>query len=352
MWSLLTDLPPFVIPHLHLVVPGLFGPMPGLKELGLKPAAPALETLLARAEGAETGKRSFESTLFHLFGVPNGAGSDLPSAAVSRLAEGGERDDAFWLHADPVFLKPTADRLLLFDAQMLDIRPEDADQLVALFNQHFAQDGWHMEVPHPNRWYLRLPITPALITIPLADVVGRNVDQYLPQGEDASSWRSILNEVQMLFHSAAANVQREVDHLLPINGIWLSGGGCLPEVQTAGFSVVIADDVLSQGFSKLSGIDCQPLSLEAIMQNNEEGSRLVVYPLLMRSVLAADPQDWVDKLGEFELWAEALQRMLQKKQIDRLSIYPCDGREFQIDRRGLRRFWKSRSPISNYLLSR
>ncbi len=341
-----------MIPHLHLVVPGLFGPMAGLKELGLKPVAPALETLLAHAEVAETGRCSFESTLFHLFGVPKKKGSDLPSAAVSRLAEGGERDDTFWLHADPVFLKPAADRLLLFDAQMLDIRPEDADALVSLFNHHFVQDGWHIEVHHPDRWYLRLPAMPALATSPLADVVGRNIDPYLPQGEDAGSWRSALNEVQMLFHSAAANVQRETDHLLPINGIWLSGGGSLPEVQPAGFSMVMADDLLGQGLSKLSGIDCQALSLEAITQNHENGSCLVVYPSLMRAVLAADPQSWVERLGEFELWAEALQRMLQKRQINRLSIYPCDGREFQAERRGLRRFWQTRRPFSEYLLRR
>lgn len=341
-----------MISHLHLVVPGLCGSMPGLKELGLKPVAPALETLFARAEVTETSRRSLESTLFGLFGVPNEMGRDLPSAAVSRLAESGERDDAFWLHADPVFLKPAADRLLLFDAQMLDIRPEDADQLVALFNQHFAQDGWHIEASHPDRWYLRLAAAPALTTSPLADVVGRNIDQYLPSGEEASSWRSVLNEVQMLFHSAMVNVQREADHLLPVNGIWLSGGGCLPKVQTTGFSVVMADDVLSQGFAKLSGIDCQTLSLDTIMQKYGDGSCLVVYSSLMRTVLAADPQSWVDGLGEFELWAEALQRMLQKKQIDRLIIYPCDGRVFQIGRRGLHRFWKTRSPISEYLLSR
>jgi len=336
--------------HLHLVVPGLFGPMPGFKELGLKPTALALETLLARAEVSEANGCSFESTLFDLFGVQTEADADLSSAAISRLAEGGERDDAFWLHADPVFLKATADRLLLFDAEMLDIRPDDADALVALFNQHFSQDGWHLEAPHSNRWYLRLPTPSVLKTSPLADVVGRNIDQYLPSGEEAKQWRSVLNEVQMLFHSAAANMQREVDHLLPINGIWLSGGGCLPKAVKKDFAAVMADDVLSQGFSQLAGIDCHPLALDGLKQRHAEGSFLVTYSSLLRPVLAADPQGWVDVLSEFECWANVLQRMLQKKEIKRLSLYPCDGRVFQIERRGLRRFWKSRQSIVDYLL--
>ena len=324
--------------------------MPGLKELGLKPVAPVLETLLARAEVAETGKHSFESTLFNLFDVPSDMYADLPSAAVSRLAEGSERDAAFWFHADPVFLKPTADRLLLFDAEMLDIRPEDADALAVLFNQHFSQDGWHLEVPHPNRWYLKLPTTPVLNTCPLADVVGRNIDQYLPSGKEANQWRSVLNEIQMLFHSAAANMQREADHLLPVNGIWLSGGGCLPEAVKSDFATVMADDALSQGFSQLAGVACHPLSLDALTQRHDGSSSLVVYNSLLRTVLSADPQSWVDRLDDLECWAGALQRMLQKKQIDRLSLYPCNGQIFQIERRGLRRFWKSRRALADYLL--
>ena len=325
--------------------------MPGLKELGLKPVAPALETLLARAEVAEAGKHSFESMLFDLFDVPSDMQTDLPSAAVSRLVEGGERDNAFWFHADPVFLKPTADRLLLFDAEMLDIRPEDADALVELFNQHFSQDGWHLEAPHPNHWYLRLPTPPALKTASLADVVGRNIDQYLPSGEEANQWRSVLNEIQMLFHSAAANVQREADHLLPVNGIWFSGGGCLPKTVNSNFAAVMADDALSQGFSQLAEIDCHPLALDGLKQMRLDGSCLVTYSSLLRPVLAADPQGWVDMLDEFECWANAMQRMLHKKEIERLSLYSCDGRVFQIERRGLRRFWKSRSAITDYLLS-
>ncbi|MCF6353569.1 MAG: hypothetical protein L3J26_00450 [Candidatus Polarisedimenticolaceae bacterium] len=326
--------------------------MPGLKELGLKPSAPILERLLARAEVAEAAGDSFESTLFDLFGLPSEPNGDLPSAAVSRLAEGGEKDDAFWLHADPVFLKPTADRLLLFDAPMLDIRPEDADELAVLFNRHFAEDGWHIEAPHPNRWYLRLPTVPALTTTPLADVVGRNIDKYLPCGAEAGHWRSVLNEIQMLFHSADVNRQREAAHLLPVNGVWLSGGGTLPDSGKAGFSTVLADDALSQGLSRLSETECHALSLDRLVQRDGGDSCLVVYSSLLRTVLDADPQGWVSRLAEFELWAAALQRMLQKKEIGRLSLYPCNGQRFQIERPGLRRFWRSSCPLSDYLLGR
>ncbi len=326
--------------------------MPGLSELGLKPAAPVLETLLARADIVDTAGSSFESTLFGLFGISNNKHADLPSAAVSRLAEGGKRDDAFWFHTDPVFLKATADRLLLFDAEMLDIRPEDTEGLIKLFNQHFSEDGWYMEAYHPNRWYLRLPKTPTLNTSPLADVIGRNIDQYLPTGNEAKRWCSILNEVQMLFHSATANMQREADHLLPINGVWLSGGGCLPKVKPV-FAKVMADDLLCRGLANLGGIECHALSLDVLTRKDEGGDAyLIAHNPLLRPVLAADPEGWVNGLDKFECWAVALQRMLQKREINRLSLYPCDGRVFQIERQGLRHFWKSRRAITDYLLGR
>jgi len=326
--------------------------MPGLSELGLKPAAPALETLLARADIVDAAGSSFESTLFGLFGIPDKEHIDLPSAAISRLAESGKKDDAFWFHADPVFLKATADRLLLFDAEMLDIRPEDAEALIKRFNQHFSEDGWHLEASHPNRWYLRLPKVPALSTSPLGDVVGRNIDHYLPTGDEAKRWRSVLNEIQMLFHSATANMQREADSLLPINGIWLSGGGCLPKVKPR-FTQVMANDLLCRGLADLSEVQCHALSLNALTQKHEDGSAyLVSYSSLLRTVLAADPEGWVKALDEFEHWLAALQRMLQKRQIRRLSLYPCDGSAFQIERQGLRRFWKPRRSITGYLLGR
>ncbi len=335
-----------MISHLHLVVPGLFGPMPGLEALGLSPSAPALERLLARAEVTRAAGASLESALFALFGLPEPSG-DLPSAALSRLGEGAEPDGGFWLHADPVFLKPTADRLLLFDAPMLDIRREDADGLVALFNQHFAQDGWRLEAPHPERWYLRLPTPPALKTTPLTDVVGRNIDPYLPSGPEADRWRSMLNETQMLFHSAAVNLRREAERLLPVNGIWLSGGGVLPVGSEAGFSAVMADDALSRGLARLSGVACHAASLDALAQHGG-GACVAVHTPLQRAVLEADPQRWARVLEAFEQWAAALQRMLQKRRLERLSLYPCNGQRFQIDRRGLRRFWKPATPITGY----
>ena len=111
-------------------MPGLFGFVRGVEEAGCLPTVPLLETLLARARYQRTGGADLAATLFDLFGVTADKGKDLPSAALCRLGDGAEPDSEYWLHADPVFLKPDGDRLLLFDAAHLEIRKQDADGLL------------------------------------------------------------------------------------------------------------------------------------------------------------------------------------------------------------------------------
>lgn len=337
------------LPTLHLLVPGLLGPMPGVEEGGCLPDLSMLESLLSRAEQAEVKGGGLSATLFQLFNVVVEEDSDLPSAAVCHLGDTGLRDEACWLHADPVFLKPDGDRLLLFDASHLDLRQEDAERLVARFNEHFAVDGWHLEAPSATRWYLRLPQAPELHTHPLSAVVGRNIDAFLPTGPEGARWHALMNEVQMLFHGADANMQREADRLLPINSLWFSGVGYLPQDVISPFVAVMADEVLAQGLAKLAAIPCRSLPEQSGDLLLEGGEQLVLYHHLQRPVLDADPYAWSEAVGRFQSWLEPLLKMLQQKQLGLLKLYPCNGLVYAVDRRSQRRFWRRRRPFSGYL---
>lgn len=145
---------------LDLLIPGLFGPVP-IPPADVPPT-PALDRLLARAERvpAESG---LEAALLGRFGVA--PGGDLPSAPFSRLADDpGADPTGWWLHADPVHLRPDRDQLRLFDARHLAVTREEANALVALFNAHFAADGLRLEAPLPGRWYLQAEHPPEIRT--------------------------------------------------------------------------------------------------------------------------------------------------------------------------------------------
>jgi hypothetical protein len=211
---------------------------------------PALERLLSRGDKSE-GPESYPQALFTLYGL-SGDGP-LPSAAVCYYADsGGKAESRYLLHADPVHLRPDQDRLLGFDFHRQPLDAEVASAFVTAFNAHFADDGLELIAPHPRRWYLALDREPDVRFQPLAEMVGRNIDTFLPQGPDAPQWRAWMNEVQMLFHSVAVNDQREARGEPPVNGLWFSGGGRLPSAVPGGFAQTSGDCCLLQGLNALS----------------------------------------------------------------------------------------------------
>ncbi len=180
-----------------LYVPGLFA----------GPAAPAmLLRLLARADQWPGGPEGDAERLFAFFGIAPQAGQDLPVAAVTRVADMGVIDRDWWIRADPVYLEPGRDSLVMHAG--LGLTPEEAGQLLTELNESLAQDGWLLMAPRPERWYLKPPAAAAITTTPLAFANGRNLHPLLPQGRDRKTWHTRLNEIQILLHTSPVNVAR------------------------------------------------------------------------------------------------------------------------------------------------
>lgn len=334
--------------RLHLVLPGLFGPLGRLEEAVIEPRTPILETLLARADRSGAGGDDHLSTLFGLFGYSTPQGADWPSAALCRLAEGAAADTGYWLHADPVLLKPDMDRLLLFDGRSLEIAPEEAEALGELILGHFADQGWRLEQAAPDRWYLRLPEAPALATHPLHRVAGRNLFPFLPEGGDRSRWHGLLNEIQMLLHHADVNQARRAEGRPEINGLWLWGGGRLPAVADRGWQRVYADHPLAVGLARHAGVEMDALP-EQLDEGGIRGDCLMFRDDLLQSRLDADAAAWSRNLEQLEPLLETLGDAIRRNRIEALLLYPCNGHSYRITRSGLRRFWRRRKTIAALL---
>jgi hypothetical protein len=52
-----------------------------------------------------------------------------------------------------------------------------------------------------------------------------------PRGQDAKGLMGMVNEAQMLLHDHPVNQTREDSGRLPVNGLWLWGGGILPAMR-------------------------------------------------------------------------------------------------------------------------
>ena len=333
----------------HILVPGLFGPLPAVDQLTGRPNVPLLERSLARADQLPAPGRDLETTLCGLFGVERRAGGDYPIAAVQRLGAGAEPDDRFWLQATPVCLRPDQDRLLLFDTHDFDFPLSEAAALGSLFREHFEQQGLNLQLESPHKWYLSPEDAPDIKTHNLGEVFGRNMDIFLPTGGEAIQWHALLNEIQMLFFNAPVNQQREAEGKMPVSGLWFSGGGRLPAALEQRFDQIYADSNLVHGLARLSNT-----GLSGLVESEDElfetpGDKLLLYPELERPVWRADPFDWSEEIEAFEHWLNARLNAGRRARAGEFWIYPCNGRVFCSTAGSRRRFWRRRRPLISQL---
>lgn len=340
----------------HLLVSDLFWPAAAGAEPYRGLELPALETLLARGRRIGSAGSSLERWLAAAYHVASG--QDLPLAPLALRGDGGEPGDHWWLQADPVHLRVHGDRLILADASRLAVTPDEAQQLVAALNAHFGPEEMVFVAPRPQRWYVRIATPPRMRTTPTAEVAGRNIEPFLPAGDDAPRWRRIFNETQMMLHRQACNERREARGELPINSVWFWGAGGPSRVAVkAPYATVWSDHPLAAGLAAASGIILRPLpeTGAALLEHRSEGpsdqTQLVVLPPLSGAVYG-DLAAWREAVLALERnWLAPLLAAVQEGMLDRVTLHALGpdfsvSSEFSSDDRF--KFWRRRRPLDAY----
>ena len=298
-----------------LLIPDLFPPHTAPHGLHL----PALDALLARGDSQAEPEGGMESWLCRAFGADKQA--DWPAAPFSLLADGGVPGCDYWLRVDPVSVQLMRNQLVLFADDSIAPSEVEAAELCAALNRHFSAENLHFSAPHPRRWYLRLPQAPNLLTFPLAQVNGRDIRHFLPDGADSADFRKLLNEAQMLLHAHPLNAARETAGLPPINSIWPWGGGVLPESIARPYAQVFADDALARGLALHAGAACHALPPDAdACLRAGNGDLLVVLDALRGATPQGLPARQT-QLARLEAnWFAPLKLALRRGNIRRLTL--------------------------------
>lgn len=323
----------------HLVLPGLAWHRPADA-----PDLPALANLLGHASHAWQPAVTLESWLARHFG----ANLDrLPYAQLRRSGETAPpRPDAHWLCCDPVHLHFARERLLLADASGLAITRDEADALMAGLNALFSDIG-HFEAPAPDRWYVALNEEPRPFFHPLADVNGRPVELFLPEGEDIARWARLANELEVWLYNHPVNAAREAAGQRIINGAWLWGAGPRDLRLPTPTGQIQADQPFARGLARHAGLEAQPAD------RYRDGTALAVVERLQRPALHFDTAAWQAALGELEAdWFVPLLAALKAKKIQRLRISaPSDKHNLELDivASGLWKFWRKPRPLAALL---
>jgi hypothetical protein len=176
------------------------------------------------------------------FRVPT---ATLPVAALTRDFAAGDADGASWLCADPSSVQPDMSGARMLACGNVDLAADEAEALARDLRPLFDERGCRLELTTPSRWHVRLPqdaLAPVMASA--EQVLGDNLIGHLPQGSDARRWRVLFNEVQMALHQHPVNRARQARGQLPVNAVWLWGGGTLPTTVKTPFAQVFSDDVL------------------------------------------------------------------------------------------------------------
>lgn len=271
-----------------------------------------------------------ERWLHACLGLP----AEAALAAAAAIDDG--RAAAAW-RLDPVHLHVGRDHLVLTDPSALAVDAADAAALAAAIEPLFADEGLGLDVAAPGRWYLheRDPARALrLRTRPLSGATGRNVDAWMPTGDDARRWRRMVNEVQMTWHAHPVNEARAERGLPAVNSLWIEG------------RVPTGDDPRTRAAARIAAR--APASAALRVDAGAAGA-IVVDARLHDATLAGDPQRWAAawRALEADTFAAIVQAGDPWTAGGRIVLAGDAGwRELDVSARPDWRFWRRPDPAA------
>ena len=317
--------------HVRLLITG-FAPPPAT---GAR--HPAFGKLLVRGRRTHTSWTSLDRWLLEGFGIDTDG--SLPSAPFALRGDGGDPGDAYWVHADPVHLAAGNTQVGVTGARALALGREEAEGFAEVINTHFS--GVLQVFPlRPDRWYARIESPPAGSPAPLAEVLARGIELGAAT-DDSLGWHSLMNELQMLLFEHPLNIAREARGALPVNGVWLWGGGRESKVEGRPLRSVFAESPLATGLAATSGARhaAPPAGAQPMLDQTADGVTLVIHEHADADALELD-------------WMQPLTVALRRERIGMLTIHLVTGDELlsvENTRGDLRRFWRRPRPIAAWM---
>jgi hypothetical protein len=323
-----------------------------LEELAARPApAPSLEALrwlAGRGECRVPTRRAWREWLL------DGA-SDLGVDALRAwpagpaLARAGGFDDAnacTWLLGQPAHLAAGLDHLRLAPLAQARLDEDEAAQLGSALRAYFPAAELEPVAWVDGAWLLRVPGRALdCVTQPPEAAVGRDVHGFMPAGPDGARVRSLMNEIQMLWHEHPVNERRARARQLPVNACWPWGFGAMPAAAPAAASGFArwrlqADDPWLRALWRLQGAGDAVQTGAAFEPAGGDTLLAQVEPPVEDAAAALEAVD----AGLLSTLRDAL----RSGHIGRLEIFAGEF-ELRLDAAARLRFWRRPATLSRLL---
>jgi hypothetical protein len=274
----------------------------------------------------------------------------VPAASISYRYDLGGPPHGPVLRADPVYLGADRDCVRLLSADVPDLSPAQAQQLIDEINAQFSAEPWHLVLGSPQRWYILLEEEAAITTRSPQGLLGANIHNFMPVGARQGYWRSIMNEIQMLMFASPVNQQRQEAGLIPASSLWLWGEGDIPQALSLPWAAIFSDDPVAAGMGLQGGVPVAsvPVTGHRLLEMAPPTGHILCQPGLDMSPqgLVAFNHDWV--LPLYKALQRGLFRSPEKVQLDSVELLTANGVSYTLAA-GKWRWWRQRQRIDTFL---
>ena len=255
-------------------------------------------------------------------------------AALRLWGQTGDRPTVWISAADPVHLEARLDHLRLYALVGAQTPESDMRAIFDHLQKSLGEDSDFAFARVGEHVYLRCDNAISTAAVSAAAIDGREPDEFMPSGAAAAGYLKLTGEIQMCLHEHEANLRREAEGLMPVNSVWLWGGGMAPEKEVALLPPFFGREPLLQGYwESCTGV------IEPWPGNFTKCLEIARKDLVI--VTPAETGDG-DALGKY---LDELRSLLSKGRLDRVVLLFRDGLSARFTRFNAFRFWRPVSPL-------
>ena len=335
------------VSELDVIVPGFFERLSGWSlKFASPPSFPIIERILSLSDRNKMEVSGYESTLWKLFYPHDSLLKELP---VGTQLSGEESEQICC--ADPVHLRLDINQLTLIDKSQFPFDDAERIAFAELVNEYLADFGGRFFFDKNDRGFLALKKRRSVTTVPLTEVAGNSIDSKMPAGEQKTFWHQLMNELQMLLHSAPFNNARAERGEPAINALWLWGTGQAQRPMQSEYDEVYSNEAFAGELAQSVGTPVHPVPQKfdpSLIPDS--GQHLLVLNDLLAHSQYDDYAGWQANMERLCVdWFSPLLDAVKHKQLSRVSLYTCNGACYVLKPGYQRRFWRRMKPLLSEL---
>ncbi|MDH3846902.1 MAG: hypothetical protein OEV05_03860 [Gammaproteobacteria bacterium] len=169
-------------------------------------------------------------------------------AALRMWGQTGDRPGTWVAAADPVYMEPQLDRLLLHVLGPGDVSRPEMRRLFDGLQETLGADGAFGFARLGGCGYIRSGRPMVTARVPTVLLDRQSPEGSLPPAAAAADTLKLISEIEMTLHEQPVNMERQARGQPPVNSLWIWGGGYAPAQHAAPVPPLYADDPLLRGY--------------------------------------------------------------------------------------------------------